>query len=238
MLKFLISTKMLIAGLIFCVLTISGSLYYYLREVRLANQQLAETDAFLQRLNERNAARTTPATQAQTRPDPHASLEVAEISTDTISAEADAVVVDVLDIPSSNETLQLEPVSAEVPLSSSDFIPQTKEKLTKEELKTLVEQKLREQGIPVRSSFMENGLVYPLIRNVVYVEWDQSVDPGGSVIKHLSLTIGLPDDVDLLNTIYRKRRKYFSERDIPPHMRLIPYGEGGIDPYQFLNSEL
>ena len=230
------STKMLIAGLIFFVLTVGGSLYYYQHEVRLAYQQLAETEAFLQHLNELNAAGSTRITEAQTPSSIEGTFEVPSSiegtfeDTDTETAEEDAV--DVLDIPLSGETLQLEPVSAEAPLSSSDFIPQTKE-----ELKTLVEQKLREEGIPVVSSFMENGLVYPLIRNVVYVEWDQSVEPGGRVIKHLSLTRGLSDDVDLLNAIHRERRKYFSERDIPHHIRLIPYGEGGIDPYQFLGLD-
>lgn len=235
MLKHLMSTKMFIASIIFFLLTVGGSLYYYHHEVRLAKKQSAETKAFLQRLNERNAAR---ASKAQTYPQPSVSIEGTRLPNDateeaferidTLLAEEGSVGFE--DILLSDETLELEQEREEYSLSPSDFAPETEY-----ELRKLVEQKLLEQGVPVRASFMENDLVYPLIKNVVYVEWDQVVEPNGQILKHLSLTIGLSEDVDLLDAIHTERRKDFSEHDIPSHLILIPYEEGGIDPYQFLN---
>lgn len=239
MLKHLLSTKMFIAACIFFLLCVGGSLLYYQHEVRLANQQLAATTAFFQRINERSAARATHTTEAQTRNVPSESIEHTMPSTDafeeplevtdTLSAEDGTV--DFEEIPLSDETLQLERGNEAVRPADADAIPKTEQ-----ELKTLVEQKLLEQGIPVRASFMENGLVYPLIRNVVYVEWDAYVQKG-RVVRYISLSRGIPEDVDLLNAIHRERKTEFSARDIPPHMRLIPYGEGGIDPYQFLGLD-
>ena len=164
MLKHLLSTRTFIAAVIFFVFTVGGSLYYYPHEVRLANQQLAETKAFLQRLNERDYAHTTRATEAQTRPEPPASIEGTALPhdaieepfevTDTLLAEDEAEGSE--EIPLSDETLEEEQVSREDSLSSFDFVPETEYELRKR-----VEEKLLEQGIPVRSSFMENGLVYP-----------------------------------------------------------------------------
>ncbi|MCG9133854.1 hypothetical protein J5I95_19470 [Candidatus Poribacteria bacterium] len=239
MLKFL-SSKSLIACLVFFLFSLGGSLFYHYHSTHSYNEQLAKTDAFLQRLNERNATRPTRTVEAQMP----TSIEGTTLTTDAIeetfevtdmkSAEED--VVDVEDVPSSDETLQFEPVSAEAPLSSSNFIPQTKEELTKEELKTLVEQKLREQGIPVMSSFMENGLVYPLTRDTIYVQWDEYVDRG-RVFRYIARSIALSDTSERLGDIQRSKGRYFTEDDLPSDLTLIPFGEGGIAPYTFLGLE-
>ncbi len=87
--------------------------------------------------------------------------------------------------------------------------------------------KLWKQGKQAESAAMEDGLVYPCYPNTVYVRWDQYIDADGTPVRYISDTLGSGDmaryDDDFYNSI------------IPPGITVIPYAEGGIEPYTFLN---
>ena len=80
---------------------------------------------------------------------------------------------------------------------------------------------------------MKNGLVYPIIKGIRYVEWGET----SYGRRYLRRSTGHPDDGDYLRTIReekRKRRESFTQADVPG-IQLIPYSEGSIDPYAFLD---
>ena len=64
-----------------------------------------------------------------------------------------------------------------------------------------------------------------------YVEWDE--EAGHRYISNLS---GDPEACKRLNAIEEARENEggFSEADIPSEIKIVPFEEGGIDPYQFL----
>ncbi len=101
------------------------------------------------------------------------------------------------------------------------------------ELRTRVRIKLLKEGIPVKGAVMENGLVYPIIKGIRYVKWGERA--GGS--RYLTRSLGHPDDGDRMQVIEEekyKRRESFTQADVPD-IKLVPFEEGGIDPYTFLD---
>ena len=104
------------------------------------------------------------------------------------------------------------------------------------ELLTRVWIKLLSQGVDVLGGFLDpdNGKVYPTIPGIRYAEWE---DYEGR--RYLSGTSGCPEAGSRLRAI--KEAKFnrgeddsLTEADIPADIQLIPYEEGGIDPYEFL----
>ena len=100
------------------------------------------------------------------------------------------------------------------------------------ELRIRVKIKLLNQGVPVKGSIMENGLVYPIIKGVRYVIWGESDGK-----QYLRRSLGHPDDGDYMRTI--KKEKNARDESITaadfPGIKLVPFEEGGIDPYTFLD---
>ena len=105
------------------------------------------------------------------------------------------------------------------------------------ELLTRVQIKLLSQGVDVRGGVLDpgTGKVYPSIPGIRYVEWDTT--DGG--LRYIAGSTGHPDDGDRLHAIReakfeRGEDDILTEADVPPDIQLIPYEEGGIDPYEFL----
>ena len=94
------------------------------------------------------------------------------------------------------------------------------------ELRERVSIKLWNQGKRIESVAMEDGLVYPCYPNTVYVRWGEFTDENGTRVAYIEEVLGsgnmLRYDDDFNNDI------------IPPGITVIPYDEGGIDPYTFL----
>lgn len=101
------------------------------------------------------------------------------------------------------------------------------------ELLTRVRIKLLKQNIPVEGVVMKNGLVYPIIKGIRYVEWGET----SYGRRYLRRSTGHPDDGDYMEHIEEKRRKWSESVTTSdfPGIQLIPYSEGGIDPYTFLD---
>ena len=96
-----------------------------------------------------------------------------------------------------------------------------------------VEVKLISQGINVEGSAMEDGLVYPIIKGILYVKWRTYPGPNG-VETYISDTLGHPDDGARIASIKEERGMDFTADDIPSDIKLVPFEEGGINPYDFL----
>ena len=101
------------------------------------------------------------------------------------------------------------------------------------ELRIRVKIKLLNQGVPVKGSVMKNGLVYPIIKGIRYVEWGET----SYGRRYLRRSTGHPDDGDYMEAIEEERRKRSESVTASdfPGIQLIPYEEGGIDPYTFLD---
>ena len=52
-----------------------------------------------------------------------------------------------------------------------DLISWFEDNVTEEDIVNLIESDLKAQGIPVLKMHIDNGLVYPIIKNTLYVEW-------------------------------------------------------------------
>ena len=103
------------------------------------------------------------------------------------------------------------------------------------ELMKRVRIKLWEEGIKAKGSTMDNGKVYPIIKGIVYVKWDE-VDYGEGPVRYLSRALGHPDDKNYLRPIRKRKteaRESFTEADAP-RLLLVPFEDAGIDPYTFL----
>ena len=99
-----------------------------------------------------------------------------------------------------------------------------------DELLVRVRIKLWQQGIKADGvTYERNGLIYPIIKGVRYVEWDVKEYPDGSTKRYVSSSTGHPDDSFGVGdgTVF--------ESDIPGHLTIYTYPDGGIDPYQFLD---
>ena len=108
----------------------------------------------------------------------------------------------------------------------ADFPPVS----VKHELMVRVAVKLREQGIDVAGASMEDGFVFPNIKGIYYVKWDET-DEG---VRYITEGTGHPEDGNRLHAIRMEKGEPLTETDIPSGIKLVSYEEGRIEPYEFL----
>lgn len=106
------------------------------------------------------------------------------------------------------------------------------------ELLARVQIKLRWEGVDVRGAGMKYGNVYPIIKGIRYVRWETENTTMGEY-RYIAGSTGHPDDGKRLRAIReakfnRGEDDDLTQADIPPDIQLVPYEEGGIDPYEFL----
>ena len=146
--------------------------------------------------------------------------------------------------PSTAESTTAETAEEDVPVSPYGFGPypplpegwgpETWNNISaNHELMARVEVKLISQGVNVEGSAMEDGLVYPIIKGILYVKWRTYPGPNG-VETYISDTLGHPDDGARIASIKEERGMDFTADDIPSDIKLVPFEEGGINPYDFL----
>ena len=104
------------------------------------------------------------------------------------------------------------------------------------ELMARVMIKLWKQGTKIIAANMENGLVYPTLTDTLYIKWDEFNGPDGPV-RYISEVTGDPAAAMRLEPITENREKHesLSEADLPSDITFIPFSEGGINPYTFLD---
>ena len=95
------------------------------------------------------------------------------------------------------------------------------------ELLERVRIKLWNQGKPPEGISWENGKVYPIYPNTIYVSWDYSENQNGVLEKYPGEIISgtMSDEADML----------LDEGVIPDGITVYEMSEAGIDPYTFLN---
>lgn len=97
------------------------------------------------------------------------------------------------------------------------------------ELEVRVHIKLLSLGINAIDATTEDGLVYPTIKNTVYLRWvEEDGDP------YVSDLAGDRQAYKRLITIMDAKGSAFTEADIPSDIKTVSFEEGGINPYEFL----
>ena len=241
MLRDMLSSKLVRAGLIGCILLIAGSLLYHRHVVGPIRKKEERTQQFLREFEAKIAAAEKtdtdtakqPATSVATLPIPETVHEApkplpTEKATPVVTAAPKASVPEkaIADIPVSPYGFGTYP---ELPDEISPALLPAPS--AKDELLLRVRIKLLSQGINAEGTVMKDGLVYPIIKGTLYVKWGKFSPDGYRYIKN---STGHPDDGLRLRTIRWEKRGNLTEADIPPDITLISYEEAGIDPYEFL----
>lgn len=112
--------------------------------------------------------------------------------------------------------------------------------------------KLYEQGTWADGIHMddETGMVHPIYKDTVYVEWATYTDIDGSIQRYITSSLGHPDTLAMLDQVryppkllqngadeIPKELGMITENKLPPGIKFMTYDEGAIDPYEFLNLE-
>ncbi len=254
MFREIFSNKVVLAGILFCFLMVSGSLLYSWH----VNRGIQEEDDRSQRLVQQYLAKNADTQiMQQTEPSDISTLEQPDalaIDVDdiheTVSAEteveqlAETDFVDVDEEPLMEEAHETAIDHASSGISPYGFGPypkvppdfpeqdiwddiSTRSMSPDHELIARVQIKLWTQGIHTLGAVF-NGkyrLIYPIIDNVVYIKWADSVGADGK--PHVQRWLTSPDVED----------RYFDEiltGILPPHLTVYEFPDGGIDPYEFL----
>ena len=256
--KHILTGKVLIIIFIIVALFVTGCLLWSQRDLRIANEELAATEERLQKVEERKSKpverlpdQISTDDSEITEADPGTGeerVEVAPEGTDTISDTDtrleinDASEAETEETPdaASRESLFGFGAYPEVPLElfpkgegAWDNIESTAkdnwEFAKKIELMVRVRIQLWELGTETVGASMENGLIYPNIPNIAYVEWgDWKKNNNGEpirTVKRISSAGGLSDgDKELIR-----------QGGTPPGWTIMDRDTAGIDPYTFLD---
>lgn len=88
-----------------------------------------------------------------------------------------------------------------------------------------------DQGFVAVTRSDDNGKVYPIYPDVVYVTWREATDPHGNVHRYPGFTLAGPNVPRLLASDFTHGKGY------PPHVTVLDRDEEGIEPYNFLNLQ-
>ncbi|MCY3723537.1 hypothetical protein F4X88_05570 [Candidatus Poribacteria bacterium] len=252
MLQHILSSRVVLASLIFCVLIVGSSLFYHWHIRRTTDAELAQSEALLQQRENQNETYTTQDTVDTGAIDfEHAATLMETDETDGSSSD-DAAPIDLSDafLPDDflSEEEQVfkdtpaspfgygpypevpfdyfgEPIWVREPYILSDFPDEARRNI---ELIDRVLVKLWQQGdrgIVGGSTY--DGKVYPHYDDVVYVRWKETELPDGSVLSSFS-QIGGYKGPELTSEAFRTG-------NIPTNLEVIDIDDAGFDPYQFLN---
>ncbi len=232
------------ALLLFCVIAGGFTLWYHHEMKKLA----AEDKAFKQLQEERNLTHpSAPIVTPQVIKNPQL--------VERLSQPADTLNVAPAATEQAEETEGTPNSDAELPLAESEAVPVSPygfgpypplpagwpadiwpRQSATHELMMRVEIKLAHQGIDVRGSVMDNGLVYPMIPGTVHIKWEEYLGPPG-IVRYIGTMIGDPAACNRIEAIQEAKGDDFTEADIPSDIKIVPFEEGGIDPYEFLGLQ-
>ncbi len=243
MFRDIVGNKWVIGGVAFLIVFASACVLWYRYDTAADRKALAETAELVRQLAKK-AASDDKMEQATDAPAENTLTETtgAVVETDT-RTDNEAKTYRVGDIYVGKTPPSL-PVSQDELVSPYGFglYPELPEgygpitwprKHANSELMIRAEIKLLNQGVPVEGIAMKNGMVYPIIKGICYVEWGET----SYGRRYIRRSTGHPDDGDYMEAIEeerRKRRESVTASDFPG-IQLILYEEGGIDPYTFLD---
>ena len=245
-------SRAIFIGVVFFVLVVGGSLLYSWHVHRTTDAELAETRRKVQPLKNDTAARTAQNTVDTSTVDfEHAGTDLetddAQAMSDDIGAAPndDAAPVDLSEAFLPDDSVSAGAPAENVPVSPYGFGPfpevpsdypdqdvwsETALRSMKpgHELISRVRIELWNQGVRTIGGVYDNGhrLIYPIIDDVVYIEWADNLGIGGKPYVRRQLTTSAVKDQyhdDILKGIF------------PPHLTIYEFPDGGIDPYEFLD---
>ena len=249
MLRNLLSSRWFQGGLAFFLFCVGVSLLYSWHVRRTTETELERSNRFSRGTEQQKATRPAEKVIAPTENETPGLLNTPEENTDTQMSDTGEA------FPHETETLDLadaflpegfvseEAPAEDVPVSPFGFGPYPKlpegweadfpPVSVKHELMVRVAVKLREQGIDVAGASMEDGFVFPNIKGIYYVKWDET-DEG---VKYITEGTGHPEDGNRLHAIRMEKGEPLTETDIPADIKLVSYEEGRIEPYEFLDLQ-
>ena len=248
MLRDLLSSFAIQAGLVFFLLVVGGSLFYSWHVRRITEVELERSDVLLQQRGNKNEM--------------HTAADTIDTSPVGVAPRKRSMKTDDSEVLRINKTERINLTDAslptafvsgqepaeDVPVSPFGFgaYPELPEGWPADtfpapsvegELLRRVRIKLLSEGIHTTGANMEDGWVYPAIKGTVYVKWKEYENPNGTV-RYISDIITSGEDGRRLHAIRMKKGKSLTVQDIPSDIRLISFEEGRIDPYTFLDLPL
>ena len=252
-------SRSILIGLVFFVLVVGGSLLHSWHVHRTTDAEVAETHRKIQPLkNDKESSTTADTTDTSTVDAEHADTDLeaddSQMSNDMGVSPIDETpeTLDMTDALSPDDFVSEEAPAEDVPVSPHGFGPypeipadyphlESWDQIADDEdpeweLMARVMIKLWKQGENVIAASMENGLVYPTFTDTLYIKWDEFSGPDGPV-RYISEVTGDPEAAMRLEDITENRDEYesLSEADLPSDITFVPYSEGGINPYTFLD---
>lgn len=238
-------------GLVFFVVVVGGSSLYSWHVHRTTDAELAETRRKVQPLENKNETRTTAATIDTSTVDfGTAETSIAsdntQMSDDITALPIDEVseTLDMADAFLPDDFVPEEEIAEEVPVSPFGFGPYPevpsdypdqdvwsetalRSMEPDHELIARVRIELWNQGVRTIGGVYDNGhrLIYPIIDDVVYIEWSDNPGIDGKPYVRRQLTTPAVSDQyydDILKGTF------------PPNLTIYEFPDGGIDPYEFL----
>jgi len=247
MFRDLLSSRLIQAGLVFFVLVVSGSLIYSWHVHRTTEAELRDKPLAVESMKNKQATSTAPVdfqTEGVTNtPDENTDTQMPE-STKVLPNETENL--DITDSFLPDDFVSKGEATAEdVPVSPFGFGPYPEVPAgvpyimfpapsANVELMMRVRLKLISQGINATGATMEDGLVYPVIKGIGYVQWESYWRPTGKVT-YIGRFKGHPEDGARLDTIRFEKGRSLTKADVPPDIKLMSFEERAIDAYQFLD---
>ena len=249
MLRVFFTDKWIIGGATFLIILAVGCIFWYRYDTAADRKASVETAELLhqqentQRTNANNMTEdetNTPGESKNQSPEKLSTETIDDtLSEDTVSSEINPNLTEQAQ-ESRNTVVRVSPhgfgpypdIPSDYP--SQDVWDYPDDISAEAELLLRVQIKLWKQGTRSLGGIMRNGLVYPTILGVVYVEWKQRRLSDGTIEKIASDMRGDPHKGRILMSI-KQRKGELTESDIPEDITVININEGGIDPLQFLN---
>ena len=246
MFRNILSSRLIQVGLVFFVVIVGGSWLYSWHVHRTTDTEFTRTDVALHETrSEQNTVDTSTVDFQQTGTD----LETDETQpmsddTDVSPIDETSEVLDIADAFLPDDFVAEEETAEEVPVSPYGFGPfpeipsgypdqgvwsetALRSMEPDHELISRVRIELWNQGVRTIGGVYDNGhrLIYPIIDDVVYIEWADNPGIGGKPYVRRQLTTPAVSD------------QYYDDIQkgiFPPHLTIHEFPDGGIDPYEFL----
>lgn len=245
MLRDLLSSRWFQGCLAFFVLCVGGSLLYSWHVHRTTESDMERHDRLLQGREKQNETRPAETVTVPNTTETSGLLNTPDETTDTPmpdeteALETETEVIDLADAFLPDDMVSEEAPVEEVPISPYGFGPYPEipadfphnvnwTKFGKQgELLIRVMVKAWNQGDKfVSASTSQNGRVYLIFPNTVYVKYGERLAPDGTVSTYIKRAYG-PDDLTI--PLHRE--------DFPAHVQVLDYDTDGIDPYEYLSLQ-
>lgn len=198
--------------------------------VHQSEREQTDTDSTTKKASPQVPADSTPSTPKKPITDPPVTKDTEPTQTQTKVPVQTPETTDVPVSPNGFGPYPEIPEEMGIPKDKEDVFWENISKSPGHELLARVRIKLYQQGIQATgATYKRNGLIYPIIKGVCYVEWDTVEYPDGTVERYVSRSTGHPDD-----NFMRGAKGPVLESDIPGHLKIYTYPDGGIEPYEFL----